>query len=275
MNLLPGLRDVRTPLTVGFIYVFTGWLWLGESIPARQDASGALKSIYDLYDLTGKPALLAAVSLVAYITGSLATALTAWISFWATSFRNVTLKFEISNIARVDLACHVFSNVYDVPFGFIRHSGRDRDDDPHLSKIRMAAYKAVEGGEAINEGKLYAQIERSMAYEESQLRVKLLVSNPEIHSEHDRHRAESEFRTGIAVSSAILFASLAVMNSPQWILGVFISAACLRASRSKRREANDVIVQAVIAGELVPSLIYEAVEEWRDVFRPHTTTDAG
>ena len=71
-SLLPGLRDLRTPLAVGYLWVVALWLllhdWWPESVEA---ATGPTKFLYELSALLGSAATLAALSFVVYLLGSM------------------------------------------------------------------------------------------------------------------------------------------------------------------------------------------------------------
>lgn len=73
-SLLPGLRDVRTPLTVGYLWLFIGWAWFGDRFPrTRPPGHGLVARLFDLHTVVGTPATTAAVSFLAYLLGALLT----------------------------------------------------------------------------------------------------------------------------------------------------------------------------------------------------------
>jgi len=73
-NLLPGLRDLRTPLATGYLWLIFLWLLLHKHVPTSvATAKGPLKSLYELSDLAGKGAILTATTFIAYLLGSLLT----------------------------------------------------------------------------------------------------------------------------------------------------------------------------------------------------------
>jgi hypothetical protein len=37
-HLLPGFRNIRTPLATGYLYLLLLWLWVGELIPTSETA---------------------------------------------------------------------------------------------------------------------------------------------------------------------------------------------------------------------------------------------
>jgi len=71
-SLLPGLRDLRTPLATGYLWLVTLWLLVHEHLPtSAATASGPTKSSLQLADLVGKATVLAAFSFIAYLVGSI------------------------------------------------------------------------------------------------------------------------------------------------------------------------------------------------------------
>jgi hypothetical protein len=71
-NLLPGIREIRTPLAAGYIWLIAWWLVFAP-MPSRQDAEGLLALFYNLVDATTALGLGVAVSFVAYLIGSVST----------------------------------------------------------------------------------------------------------------------------------------------------------------------------------------------------------
>jgi hypothetical protein len=70
-NLLPGLRELRTPLAVGATWLAAAWVLLVPLIPTREAASGVLLDVYRLFDQLGHPAAASLAAFVAYLVGSL------------------------------------------------------------------------------------------------------------------------------------------------------------------------------------------------------------
>src|SRR5690242_12607993 len=73
-SLLPGLRDVRTPLMVGYSWLLIGWLIFAGKLPShRAPGKGAIAHLLDLSKLVGCSATLVPLSVVAYIVGAILT----------------------------------------------------------------------------------------------------------------------------------------------------------------------------------------------------------
>jgi hypothetical protein len=71
-TLLPGIRDLRTPLATGYLWLVALWLVVHNHVPkSLHEAHGPLRSLYELGGILGQGALVAAVSFIAYIMGSI------------------------------------------------------------------------------------------------------------------------------------------------------------------------------------------------------------
>jgi len=70
-SVLPGLRDARTPLASGLLWLLFAWILLAQSIPTPVNATGFVKQLYDVARTIADGYTLAAVALLAYIVGIL------------------------------------------------------------------------------------------------------------------------------------------------------------------------------------------------------------
>jgi hypothetical protein len=68
-SLLPGIRDLRTPLAVGALWLFSAYLWFGDRIPEVYNATGVVAKIYSLAHLLGSGFMLAALTFCTYLVG--------------------------------------------------------------------------------------------------------------------------------------------------------------------------------------------------------------
>lgn len=73
-SLLPGLRDVRTPLAVGFLWFFTIWLFFGDRLLDQLPADSPVRTnLLDLSNFFGAGVILTALSFAAYLFGAVVT----------------------------------------------------------------------------------------------------------------------------------------------------------------------------------------------------------
>lgn len=92
-QLLPGLRDVRGPLIAGYLWLFAGWLFLGEPTPDQETADAAYRPVLELGDALGRVGLAAVVSVAAYLIGSLFQAVVGGIDFTYKSLKERLRRF--------------------------------------------------------------------------------------------------------------------------------------------------------------------------------------
>ena len=72
-NVLPGLREIRAPLTAGYIWLITAWLLFHSSFPTEQEAEGGpLEPFFDLGGVVSAFGLTVVLSVLAYLIGSMA-----------------------------------------------------------------------------------------------------------------------------------------------------------------------------------------------------------
>jgi hypothetical protein len=92
-QLLPGLRDLRTPLAVGYVWLTALYFFLSNQIPEDpSELGGIYREIYRLSHAAGLTATLAAVTFLAYLVGILSIQLqTAFLSI-VRSLMNVSLR---------------------------------------------------------------------------------------------------------------------------------------------------------------------------------------
>lgn len=69
-QLLPGFRELRSPLATGVLWLLTLWVAVGDRMPSRTEATGFAARVYDLAELTGRPGVGAALIFTAYVIGS-------------------------------------------------------------------------------------------------------------------------------------------------------------------------------------------------------------
>ncbi|WP_433652883.1 hypothetical protein ACQP2C_11920 [Micromonospora zamorensis] len=69
-NLLPGLRDLRAPLSAGFVWLMAGYLWIAPRIPNLSGPLGEISvDMQQLYKIGGSALLVSAVTFTAYLVG--------------------------------------------------------------------------------------------------------------------------------------------------------------------------------------------------------------
>jgi len=70
-NLLPGLRDLRAPLTAGYIWLLAGYVAFEPLLPSKATATGTWHSLDRLHTTIGPVAAGIAISVLAYLLGAI------------------------------------------------------------------------------------------------------------------------------------------------------------------------------------------------------------
>lgn len=280
-SLLPGLRDLRTPLATGYVYLVTLLLLVGDRIPKREHAEGPLKLLYDLVGWMGKPTILAGATFAAYLIGSVLEVRATTVSRCVQKLRfwwrlrlgdKVTLKRKRHPPSRT-LQPEDSVSLLGVPI--------KAQEDTALR--RMAAYSEVSksgldalaihilekceydasGKERVAEN-LRGLIPASLVGEGlvpllrdlPRLRTRLYVASAEMYGDYDRLAAEADFKVNVGFSTITLSVVAAYTFNPLlallWVPMLFLVHRGLEAGR----EANDVLVQAIVTG-LVESPNFE------------------
>ncbi|MFP8941136.1 hypothetical protein ACLIYM_06835 [Streptomyces fenghuangensis] len=88
-----------------------------------------------------------------------------------------------------------------------------------------------------------------------QLAIRLQARNVDLYGAYDRATAEADLRVNVGLSSFALMVAVAANGSSSALL--LIPCACLLVMRGqqKAREANDVLIQAVVSGELESTIL--------------------
>lgn len=75
-SLLPGLRELRAPLAAGYTWIFGLWVMLRDLNIESGPVRAFREDITQLAAWIGKPALIGAVTFVAYIIGTVSISAT-------------------------------------------------------------------------------------------------------------------------------------------------------------------------------------------------------
>ncbi|MEU6232467.1 hypothetical protein [Kitasatospora sp. NPDC047058] len=235
-TLLTGLRDFRTPLAVGYLWLVALWLAFHNSVPPRTTATGLPADVYQLVEVAGRPLTLASLSLVAYLIGAMLEVAAArlirprWLRVAAvTKLTNDTLSAYI----------------------------RDRTNNanrPHL----LDEDKQVELRE-----KFLSEVEP--------MAVRLQSADKEISADQRRAATEADFRANMGLSLLAVVIVLGWRYTPLWGIAALFPILLIARGIGRLRTANDLVVQAAIGrtGGLYSTLFEEELNA------PEPTPDEG
>jgi hypothetical protein len=229
-NLLPGLRDVRTPFTVGALWLLFGWLvWpRSHDIPNQKVLTERLQ---DLHGLLGPGVTLASVSFLAYVLGACATI--------------PTEKGGVTGLLR-------------------KVRGKSETDRAYEALIESSFLYA---GEHISESDSLSadDLDQAKGAGNQELRALLLVANQEVFGEYDRLAAEASFRLNLPVPMLALGVWTAC-TLQWWILPPVLAGALILAYQgaTRLRDSNRVLRRSVVNG-----LIQHPMKSIADSLRDH------
>ena len=244
-SLLPGLRDLRTPLAVGLLWLMLLWVWFAHLIPEPDAASGLLAQLYRLSGIFGSAVLLTMLSFAGYVLGLLLSSLHV-------DWRPV--RAVLPEMLR--------------PLSW-------QSSQLLVARYRVAIDKASEGGVTQDEIERFGDgvIDRGSRSlnVESDIRLiamRLQGTQKDIYDDYDRFRSEAEFRRSIALPLSGLLVSV-ILNVTvlrygaeilAWIAGVLLFISIHVLSWRKSREGNDLVIQSLLSGQ-VQSPTIEAFNE--------------
>ncbi|MEU6400720.1 hypothetical protein ABZ867_27535 [Streptomyces cinnamoneus] len=285
LTLLPGIRELRTPLAIGYIYLLTLTILLKGSVPRKEDATGPLQSIYEIAEWLGKPALLGISAFAAYLIGSIlqvhggsifglqarivvaSMRTPAWQFFQkrksekhlreiigremeTTPTKDERLRFAYGPVARRRRNIEVRVEGGDT---HILRSGGVMG----LATLGMLAVYVHDrvSGTGIRWGEAYSTLTNDF----TTLRTRLLVASKDLYGDYDRLSAEADFKVNVGISGVVLSSITgATLDDTRW-LAVWVPMAILITRGLKAlREATSVMAQAIIA-EVVKSPKFEAL----------------
>jgi hypothetical protein len=275
-NLLPGIREIRAPLAAGYIWVIALWITFFDYIPKRDEAQGVWKSLYQLSATVGTAATLAAVSFAAYLIGSLleirARSIVHWFRFteWWWILRQKILKrsagsqlsdprmlqwTETPATIRGPADPHAPLAFAESWTGVRRPEWGSRASRSAL--IDLAVHIRHIGGRKVD---LHSVMGR-FGGELDQLAIRLQARNIDLYGTYDRATAEADLRVNVGLSSSILVSAVAANGSPSVFLLVPCAWLLIMRGQQKAREANDVLIQAVVSGELESTILSSSLPQ--------------
>jgi hypothetical protein len=267
-NLLPGIRDLRTPLAVGYIWLLTLWLWIPTRFKDVAPSTGVPGDLARLAHYSGRLGIGIALSFIAYLIGALsalfngplrrigsfASLYVRWpkfgvrlgydtyftmrfIDFWSPPY--VEGDDDVKGFARYAMAnaqyrssgLYSLSEVATQATTHIAYSSYD--DERYEQKIyRQNKYLAYLIREVYRQGNL------------------LLGTQGELFAAYDRLVAEYEFRIGVTAPLIALIVTLAIRWTPWWLLGLLPLLLLLRTGSERRMQGGDLLADAFRQGRL-------------------------
>lgn len=296
-SVLPGLRELRAPLSAGFLWLLTLWFAFERAVPDSADASGAVASAYRLGGLLETIGLGAAITFAAYLVGSLSVFLFTgllrrvmraspqpprnWRDTLSPGAWQALQEVVDGAAQRLNAVLSLSGLGIDDAIDQFRQGPRGPNGSPTMLRAQRPRWwrrRLAKYGRPREYALLPAEWE--LPDERARRRLselvvldlpviastRLLGKHPDIFSAVDRDRAEVEFR--LAVVPPVLALAIAVASHESaWlgllivIVGGAIVVGLLLDAINQQRQANDLILDLLQVNEITaPSL--ERLEAW-------------
>jgi hypothetical protein len=254
LNLLPGLRELRASLAAGYIWLAGLWVLVGDSIPHERPTGGLLADVWSLSDAIGKTAILAGVTFIAYLVGSLLEVDPEgrWgsgvVEVMRTRMKRVKGRFGEKSTHSVKTVPLSFNGTQYITRYFIQNGWLK----PRPWVTSWAASEELPDW----------LISRRFLVDEfvdevPQLATRLQIRNPDLYGKYDRLLTEAALRMTIAAPASFLLIALAIRADLRlWQrlavvgLGALIGLLLLWHGAGRNLAARDVLIQALTIGEV-------------------------
>lgn len=249
-SILPGLRDLRTPLLVGYTYLLAIWIGASQSVVdgAEWDRVGVI--FQPLQDTFGAAFTVAAVSVVAYLLGVLTStdaqsrSKAADLIFYYSPWR-VTPRKSGPGLTRLGKMVVALGVTRFDAWRLARHElGAD------LAEPLRPGFTDKDGNpEALNNQEYLDSVESTFErFDEGALSSRLQIANGDVWNRYDQLVTEAHFRASMAPATVAVALTLAYRVSPLLALGVLAAVGLRYSGMSRLKAARGVLVQALSTG---------------------------
>lgn len=228
-SILPGFRDLRTPLVTGYLYLVAVWLLAGESRILPHEPTNTFQArLQDLANELDRVTTFAAVSLAAYLVGSIFSTISIGtldrLGWHGTTERralfevNRWLHSKIGTLVNKGASVQKLFNEQALPKDVLNDLRQARlDSDGRWEGIELAIdevdpeeYDAARKHWVRDENETQAEAIAEVAINEIRFRefdalvTEIQQKQPALWNEYDRLRSEAELRFGIVPPLALI-----------------------------------------------------------------------
>lgn len=287
-SLLPGLREVRTPLATGYLWLLVLWLLFQRNVPrSKEEVVGPIASIYELGLLVGAPVALAAASFAAYLLGSVLVASrsgrshsygfitppgnagpTAWGLRSLPARARGALEWLAGRDRRMEEALYL--QLESFASKRLLELDDRLSDEQHAEVLGRDVHPRMKEVEdfmrAFGSHPLSMDYVSSMINELDLVGVQLQAQNRDLWDTYDRKSAEAAFRSAVSLPVAILFLVLAWQSGEWWVACLLvIPGALARSGRMAYAQGASTLVQAIDVGLVTPPIMQRLMQKARNV----------
>ena len=261
-SLLPGLRDLRTPLAVGYLWLVGLWLLLHDRVPSS--ASAPISSLYDLSAFLGTSAVLAAITFVAYLLGSILLFAPGPYKFrlqrgvGTRMDRKVNDLFRwrrmatITNIGALD---NMINQLEEFVGEWLKVKAASLTVEQQLDAITpkvLSRYSTSGAGQLEILKKVYTA---AILEDLLTVGIRLQAKNRDFWDTYDRKSAESQFRFAVILPIFFFIIVATIESSPLWLIALPILVALAWLSIRLRVHAAYTLIQAVTLEMVQPPVL--------------------
>lgn len=255
-SMLPGVREVRAPLIAGYLWLLGLWIAFEPLVRGRHDGSELFATLGRLGDLMSPAVLGVVVSVAAYLVGSLAD------SGLQSLRRRIMRDYVMGSIASPDdgpsiKAVASLEIIGDEQIEEVRRRLGEAELDVSDLPDELfgdAETHFVDEADRSPE-RLGQELERSIMEELPLIATRLITESPELFATVDRLRAEAQLRFAVGLSLPVVLVAATFRSSAWWLLGLLLTAPLLLQAHHRSKEANDVLIDAVLIGKVEPPAV--------------------
>lgn len=288
-SILPGFREVRTPLVTGYLYLMCVWLALGQDrLLPDEPSSEFTRRLSDLFQTFGTAAAVATVSFAAYLLGALLTVrkISPRVRSILSTIRIIEGRDQtVSSRSRPgDHRARLQQRLDSLPldirvqlnnFVWDQVESAYGADQPQAEALARLVGLGSNFGRAVQEVLGRADHERGSGrswvlpaalnltivneFEVQVLADRLHLEREALWNEYDRLRSEAELRFSLFIPLVLVTVLATVLWSPLALFGLVLPVVLLRQGLSNQRQAESTVWQALLGG-WIKSPILEKIQ---------------
>src|SRR6266511_1379052 len=238
--LLPGIRELRTPLAIGYVWLMNAWILFAEDLPRTRPQDGELAAIWDLATAVGITATLAAVTFSAFIIGSILEIdpQGSIVQLLTTIFFPWRYKDDRRRIGK---------GKFQIEYSLLAVNTKEDLKDNIKDNIKDTT-------KPVDTQKLVDTTFWEVMSEIPQIATRLQVTNSELYGRYDRLLAEASVRINLAIPVVVLLILLiwqahlaAWQRLSLTAAAVGVGYLVARKGFTKIVAARDVVIQALLS----------------------------
>jgi hypothetical protein len=266
--ILPGLRDLRTPLACGYIWLLNLWLWFGSDLPKPGQGNKLVDRISDLDGVLGTTTLVGAITFTAYLIGSTtmisvgrlvtrfppepvyagrrASFRRRWFK-WTAGLSAVSCRQIKDYTERLRLQALDSGSTH-----FAESKLRLLLGQPKSGPIEVGYTTTLEAGfvDDVFVSHQRRWIQDQVIAEVPEMAAQALTRKERVFDEYDRQFTEAQLRISIALPLATLVFTIAFLVRWWFVFGLLVIPILIIQGFAQLQGGTSVLVQALVNGDI-------------------------